>query len=101
MTALQNLLSSLKTARRYAAGSIQVFLRDVGHGLLEVSHNTLALVGLVILHWTLVLTVGIGCVIVMLMKGPAYVADPYALPDSERPAVSAGPSGAAGSLSGR
>jgi len=62
---------------------------------------TFALVGLVILHWTLVLTVGIGCVIVMLMKGPAYVADPYALPDSERPAVSAGPSGAAGSLSGR
>jgi hypothetical protein len=30
--------------------------------------------------------VGIGCVIVMLMKGPAYVADPYALPDSDRPA---------------
>lgn len=45
-----------------------------------------ALVGIVILHWTLVLTVGIGCVIVMLMKGPAYVADPYALPDSDRPA---------------
>jgi len=28
--------------------SAQVFLRDVGHGLLEVSHNTLALVGLAV-----------------------------------------------------
>ncbi len=35
------------------------------------------LVGLVVLHWTLVLTVAIGCVIVWLMKGPAYVADAY------------------------
>lgn len=48
MTALQNLLSLLQSARRRAAGSATVFLRDVGHGLLEVSHNTLALVGLVI-----------------------------------------------------
>ena len=35
------------------------------------------LVGLVVLHWTLVLTVAIGCGIVILMKGPAYSADPY------------------------
>jgi hypothetical protein len=38
------------------------------------------LVGLVVLHGTLVLTVAIGCGIVMLMKGPAYVADPYPPP---------------------
>src|SRR5690349_9721375 len=47
MTALQNLLSFLQSARRSATGSVTVFLRDVGHGLLEVSHNTLALLGLV------------------------------------------------------
>lgn len=35
------------------------------------------LLGLVMLHWTLVLTVAIGCVLVMVMKGPAYVADAY------------------------
>jgi Transglycosylase SLT domain len=35
-------------ARRGTAGSIGVFLRDVGHGLLEVSHNTLALLGLML-----------------------------------------------------
>lgn len=35
------------------------------------------LIGLMVLHVTLVFTVAIGCVIVMLMKGPAYVADPY------------------------
>ncbi|MFN3593247.1 MAG: hypothetical protein ACK4TK_01005 [Thiobacillaceae bacterium] len=41
----------------------------------------------VILHWTLVLTVSIACVIVWLMKGPAYVADAYPLPDADRPAT--------------
>jgi hypothetical protein len=39
----------------------------------------------VTLHWTLVLTVTIACVIVWLMKGPAYVADAYPLPDGDRP----------------
>lgn len=38
------------------------------------------LIGLVVLHVTLVLTVAIGCAIVMLMKGPAYVADAYPPP---------------------
>lgn len=37
------------------------------------------MLGLVSLHWTAVLTLAIGCVIVMLMKGPAYVADAYPL----------------------
>ena len=44
-----------------------------------------AAVGLITLHWSLVLAVAIGCVIVMLMKGPAYVADAYELPHSDRP----------------
>jgi hypothetical protein len=43
------------------------------------------LIGLVILHWTLVLTVAIGCAIVMLMKGPNYKADSYPMPDSDEP----------------
>lgn len=42
-------------------------------------------IGLVILHWTVVFTVAIGACIVMIMKGPAYVADPYALPKAEGP----------------
>jgi hypothetical protein len=39
----------------------------------------------VALHWTAVLTVGIACVVVMVMKGPAYVADGYEVPDAESP----------------
>lgn len=35
--------------------------------------------------WTAVFTVAIGCVIVMLMKGPAYVADQYPLSDADEP----------------
>ncbi len=37
-----------RAARTVAAQSTAVFLRDVGHGLLEVSHNTLALLGLLL-----------------------------------------------------
>ena len=37
--------------------------------------------GVVVLHWSLVLTLGIGCLIVRVMKGPAYVADAYQLPE--------------------
>jgi len=33
--------------------------------------------GLLFLHWNVLLTVAIGAFIVMVMKGPAYVADPY------------------------
>lgn len=39
------------------------------------------MLGLVMLHWALWLTLAIGCGIVILMKGPAYVADPYPLQD--------------------
>lgn len=35
--------------------------------------------------WTAVLTVAIGCVVVAIMKGPAYVADAYPLVDASRP----------------
>jgi len=37
-------------------------------------------ISLVVLHWTVVFTAAIGAFIVMVMKGPAYVADPYPLP---------------------
>jgi hypothetical protein len=39
--------------------------------------------GVVVLHWTLVLTLAIGCFIVRVMKGPAYVADAYPMPDEK------------------
>lgn len=42
-------------------------------------------IGVVVLLWSLLLTVGIGAFIVMVMKGPAYVADGYPLVESDRP----------------
>jgi hypothetical protein len=41
------------------------------------------LFGFIILHWTLVLTLALGCFIVRVMKGPAYVADAYPMPAEE------------------
>ena len=42
-------------------------------------------VSAVILHWTVLFTVAIAAFIVMVMKGPAYVADAYPLNDSDAP----------------
>lgn len=41
--------------------------------------------GVVIFHWSMVATVAIGCVIVMVMKGPGYVADGYRVSHSDKP----------------
>jgi hypothetical protein len=41
--------------------------------------------GVIIFHWTMVLTLGIGCVIVIVMKGPGYVADGYLVSHSDKP----------------
>lgn len=43
------------------------------------------MIGLVIFIWTLAVTVTIGCVIVWLMKGPAYVADGFEVSHSDVP----------------
>ncbi len=41
--------------------------------------------GVVVLHWTLVLTAAIGCVIVMLMKAPAFVAVAFKEQHTDQP----------------
>ncbi len=46
-----------------------------------------AIVGLVLTEWLLILATAIGCLIVILMKGNAWVADAYELPDSNQPRV--------------
>ena len=44
-----------------------------------------------ITFFTAVLTVAIGCIVVFIMKGPAYVADAYPLQHSDHPVT--GPAG--------
>lgn len=44
-------------------------------------------VGALTLFWAATLTVAIAAAIVLVMKGPGYVADPYPVPDSEAPAT--------------
>jgi soluble lytic murein transglycosylase-like protein len=45
---MRRVATLLQGTRQSVSRSTTVFLRDVGHGLLEVSHNTLAIVGLLI-----------------------------------------------------
>ena len=48
MTAHRKFFATIRTGARDAGRSASVFLQDVGHGMLEVSHNMLALVGLLL-----------------------------------------------------
>ncbi|MBK1614174.1 lytic transglycosylase [Rubrivivax gelatinosus] len=41
-------IAMLRTAQQATGRSLTVFARDVGHGLLEIGHNTLAVVGLAV-----------------------------------------------------
>ncbi len=45
----------------------------------------IALASALVLHWTVVFTLALACVIVVIAKGPAYVADAYELIDADRP----------------
>ena len=61
---------------------------DVSHAALtRISMVDIYVTGVVVLHWTVVFTVAIGAFIVMVMKGPAYVADAYPMEGMNRPDV--------------
>lgn len=40
--------------------------------------------GIIFSHWFFVGATTIGCIVVMIMKGPAYVADPYEMPKENK-----------------
>lgn len=42
------------------------------------------LLGVLFSVWFFVGAIAIGCIVVMIMKGPAYVADPYELPKENK-----------------
>lgn len=57
----------------------------LGLGTAAVREAGYAAAGLLLFHWMSTLTVALFCFIVYVMKGHAYVADAYPLPDSEEP----------------
>ncbi len=66
-----------------ALPALVVRIVPVAEESLLVMTTDIYVISLVILHWTIVLTVGIAAFIIMLMKGPAYVADAYQLHEAE------------------
>jgi hypothetical protein len=75
------------TALPLAAGAVLHWVTDEGDTAAMRWLQTMDYVvaGVVIFHWTAVVTVAIGCILVMLMKGPAYVADPLEVSHSDQP----------------
>ena len=65
---------------------LYVWLADVFDPTALVTTVDIFTIGLVILHWTVVVVVAFYAFIVFVMKGPAYVADPYPLEDADKPA---------------
>ena len=57
---------------------------------MRITSIDIYMISAVILHWSIVCTVAIAAFIVMVMKGPAYVADAYPLVDSDTPEVAKG-----------
>lgn len=53
MTAFESVRQSLASSVAAVARPVRVFLRDAGHGLLEICHNSLALVGLAVVALSL------------------------------------------------
>jgi hypothetical protein len=61
-------------------------LINLGGQPFDLEQNRLLYVslGLLFTYWFFVGAAAIGCIVVMLMKGPAYVADPYYLPKENK-----------------
>lgn len=58
----------------------------LGDTLRQIDIKDAQLLTLLAFYWFVVMTSWIAAFIVMLMKGPAYVADAYPLSDADRPA---------------
>ena len=64
----------------------RLFIRE-GHSA-DIAKDILTIdifaFALLVTSWTAILTVSIGAIVVFIMKGPAYEADPYPIPHNER-----------------
>jgi hypothetical protein len=76
---------SLLLASPFALWRLQVWLWPASITAEQGSMVDILAISWLILLWTVVFTVALGALIVLIMKGPAYVADAYPLADHERP----------------
>jgi len=57
----------------------------------EIAKQTMSVdilsIALAVTFWTGLFTVAVGCIVVYIMKGPAYVADAYPVSHASRPAA--------------
>lgn len=69
----------------YALARIWPWEGDARQVASIIQRMDFALIGAAIFHLTMMLTLLIGCVVVLIMKGPRYTSDSYPINDSERP----------------
>jgi hypothetical protein len=64
--------------------ALELFWTDIESTVL-ISTVDIYVISFLILHWTVVFTAAIAAFIVMVMKGPAYVADAYPMDEHDPP----------------
>ncbi len=69
----------------WGVAQVWPFAGDAGQVAHSLRTFNYVLIGMAIFHVTMVLTVALGCFIVMIMKGPQYTADSYPVQDAEQP----------------
>jgi len=82
------LIALIGTVLPLLALAVLYLLSDPAGGATEQRHMQMMAYmtgGAIVFHWSMVVTIGIGCVIVMVMKGPGYVADGYRVSHSDQP----------------
>lgn len=78
-------LGNLVVALPSAAARLLAWLHPETSAQQLVTTIDIYAIGVLVVHWTAVLTVTIGAIIVWVMKGPAYVADGYPVQDADAP----------------
>lgn len=65
----------------------RMFAPDLGpaEAAAHMVRGDILAIAIVFIVWMTLLTVAIGCLLVVIMKGPAYAADAYPLIDNEQP----------------
>lgn len=88
--ALFKKLPLLTLAGLIVIGLLWIAMRIGSDGPYSMAEGSLgkfefALIGAAVFHITMMVTLTIGCVVVLIMKGPHYSADSYPVEDAERP----------------
>ncbi len=79
------ILGTIALALPSAAARLIPWAEDAADAAAVIQRVDILALGALFVHWTAVVTVAIGALVVVIMKGPVRVADSYPINDANRP----------------